>query len=133
LITFISRQIVDKCDIVTGTRYNNGGGIYGWNPIRKLISRGANVFASFFLNSQISDLTGSFRLYRKEVFLTLLTEVKNSGYAFQMEILVKAQYLNYTISEVPVTFVDRLMGKSKLGFNEIFVYIKTVLNLYTIL
>ena len=98
--------------------------------MRKFISRGANFFASFFLNPKVSDLTGSFRLYKKEKFLDLIKVVKNSGYAFQMEIIVRAQYLNMKLSEIPITFVDRLMGNSKLGFNEIIIYLKSVFKLY---
>ncbi len=56
--------------------------------------------------------------------------ITNSGYAFQTEVIIRAQYKNLKISEIPISFVDRLMGKSKLGFNEIIIYFKTVLNLY---
>lgn len=48
-----------------------------------------------------------------------------------MEVIVRAQYLNYKIGEIPITFVDRLMGKSKLGMNEIVIYLKTVFKLYS--
>jgi len=78
----------------------------------------------------VSDLTGSFRLYKRENFFNLISQVKNSGYAFQMEIIVRAQYLGFKIEEIPITFVDRLMGKSKLGMNEIIIYLKTVFKLY---
>ncbi len=98
--------------------------------MRKLISRGANFFATFFLNPKVSDLTGSFRLYRRNAFISLIKEVKNVGYAFQMEIIVRAQYKNYKIAEVPITFVDRIHGESKLSSKEIFIYFQTVINLY---
>lgn len=112
--------------------------MYGWDVIRKIISRGANFFASFFLNPSITDLTGSFRLYKKDLFFKLIEQVKNSGYAFQMEmiirvknIFIKAQYLGYKIEQVPISFVDRFFGSSKLGFKEIVIYFKTVLSLYS--
>ena len=98
--------------------------------VRKLISRGANFFASFFLNPGVSDLTGSFRIYKKNIFDELIKEVKNSGYAFQMEMIVRAKDKGYKVEEIPITFVDRLMGKSKLGINEVVLYFKTVLSLY---
>lgn len=98
--------------------------------MRKIISRGANFLASFFLRPAISDLTGSFRLYSKKSFVQLIEEVKNVGYAFQMEIIIRAQYNNMTISEVPITFVDRIHGESKLSRKEIFIYFQTVFNLY---
>lgn len=105
--------------------------MHGWNYLRKFISRGANFFASFFLKPKVSDLTGSFRLYRRENFFDLITHVKNSGYAFQMEIIIRAQYSGLEIAEIPITFVDRLMGLSKLGMNEIIIFLRTVFKLYT--
>ena len=86
--------------------------------------------ASFFLRPGISDLTGSYRLYKKNVFMDLVKDVKNGGYAFQMEIVIRAVYKGYKVEEVPITFVDRVMGKSKLGMGEILIYFNTVLDLY---
>jgi dolichol-phosphate mannosyltransferase len=82
------------------------------------------------LKTNISDLTGSFRIYRKSVFNELIKSIKNGGYAFQMEIMIRALDKDYKIEEIPITFVDRIMGKSKLGFSEIVTYFKTVMNLY---
>lgn len=131
LIDFINKQKQTNADIVTGTRYNLGGGVYGWNPLRKIISRGANFYASLFLRPGVSDLTGSYRLYRRSKFLELLPKIKNGGYAFQMEIMIRGVYAGYHVEEVPITFVDRLMGKSKLGMGEILIYFNTVLELYS--
>lgn len=75
-------------------------GVYGWNIIRKFISRGANFYANFFLKTDLSDLTGSFRLYKRSVFEELIKKIKCSGYAFQMEIVVRALYSGYSIEEV---------------------------------
>ena len=130
LIDFINKQKETNADIVTGTRYNLGGGVYGWNPIRKIISRGANFLASFLLRPGVSDLTGSYRLFKKNVFQDLVKDVKNGGYAFQMEIIIRGVYKGYRVEEVPITFVDRVMGKSKLGMGEILIYFDTVLDLY---
>ena len=105
-------------------------GVYGWNIIRKLVSRTANFFASFLLRSSVSDLTGSFRIYRKSLFKELTQIVKNSGYAFQMEIMIIAKEKGRKVIEIPITFVDRLMGKSKLEPKEIAIYFMTVLKLY---
>lgn len=106
-------------------------GVYGWSPFRKIISRGANFFASFLLKPEISDLTGSFRLYDRKKFFELIKDVKSSGYAFQMEIIVRAKYKGLTINEIPISFVDRLMGKSKLGMKEVVNYFISVLSLYS--
>jgi dolichol-phosphate mannosyltransferase len=68
-------------DIVTGTRYAGNGGVYGWDLKRKLVSRGANLFADTVLRPGVSDLTGSFRLYKKKVLekVILSTEGKGDG------------------------------------------------------
>ena len=130
LIEFIKKQKETGCDIVTGTRYRNGGGVYGWNSLRKLISRSATLFADLLLNPGISDLTGSFRLYKKEAFNELIKEVKNDGYAFQMEIIIRGIFKGYKVEEVPITFVDRIMGKSKLNLDEIIIFFNTTLDLF---
>lgn len=131
LIDYIKKQRETNADIVTGTRYDLGGGVYGWSPLRKIISRGANFLASFFLHPGVSDLTGSYRLYKRSVFMKLIQKIKNGGYAFQMEIIIRAIYDGYHVEEIPITFVDRVMGKSKLGMGEIVIYFNTVLELYT--
>ncbi len=127
---FIKLQKNTDCDIVTGTRYLNGGGVYGWDLNRKMTSRVANYLASQLLNPTASDLTGSFRLYKKEVIERIMPLVKSRGYVFQIEIIVRAQYLGCSIEEVPITFVDRIFGESKLGAGEILSYLKGVIDLF---
>lgn len=117
-------------DIVTGTRYRPGGGVYGWDLKRKLVSRGANLFADTVLRPGVSDLTGSFRLYKKAVLKKVIESTESKGYTFQMEMMVRAKAMGYTVAEVPITFVDRLYGESKLGGDEIVEYAKGVLNLW---
>ena len=119
-----------KVDIVTGTRYLPGGGVAGWDLKRKLVSKGANILADFLLNPGVSDLTGSFRLYERYVLENILHKVTCKGYAFQMEIIVLAKKAGYHISEVPITFVDRVYGESKLGGKEIILYAKGLLTLF---
>jgi dolichol-phosphate mannosyltransferase len=120
----------DKTEIVTGTRYKAGGGVYGWDVKRKLTSKGANFLADFLLNPGVSDLTGSFRLYERSAIDRILPLVRSTGYAFQMEIVVLAKKEGFTVSEVPITFVDRLYGESKLGTKEIVLYLKGLLMLF---
>lgn len=120
-----------KVDIVSGTRYRKGGGVAGWDTYRKLTSCGANFLASFLLaTGGASDLTGSFRLYERNAIEMILPQVKSKGYAFQMEILVMAHKAGLRIGEVPITFVDRIYGESKLGANEIIQYSKGLLHLF---
>ncbi|KAF8341688.1 glycosyltransferase family 2 protein [Amanita rubescens] len=127
-------------DIVTGTRYQASsipylpeakpGGVHGWDLKRKLVSRGANFLASTVLSPGVSDLTGSFRLYRLPVLRHIISLTQSKGYVFQMEMMVRAKALGYTIGEVPITFVDRIYGESKLGADEIVSYAKGVWSLF---
>lgn len=124
-------QATNDYDIVTGTRYAGDGGVYGWDLKRKLISKGANIFADMLLRPGVSDLTGSFRLYKKDMLQDVISKVQSKGYVFQMELIVLAQAMGYTIAEVPISFVDRLYGDSKLSGDEITQYITGVLSLWT--
>ncbi|PNI59608.1 DPM1 isoform 6, partial [Pan troglodytes] len=96
----------------------------------RLASRGANFLTQILLRPGASDLTGSFRLYRKEVLEKLIEKCVSKGYVFQMEMIVRARQLNYTIGEVPISFVDRVYGESKLGGNEIVSFLKGLLTLF---
>ena len=127
---FIAHQKKYGFDIVTGTRYAGDGGVYGWDLKRKLVSRGANFLASTTLRPHVSDLTGSFRLYKKEVLAKTISETRSKGYVFQMEMMVRARALGFSVGEVPISFVDRLYGESKLRGDEIFQYLKGVFSLF---
>ncbi|XP_072734913.1 dolichol-phosphate mannosyltransferase subunit 1 isoform X2 [Ciconia boyciana] len=98
--------------------------------IPEFISRGANFITQVLLRPGASDLTGSFRLYRKEVLQKLMEKCVSKGYVFQMEMIVRARQLGYTIGEVPISFVDRVYGESKLGGNEIVSFLKGLLTLF---
>ncbi|KAJ1956619.1 dolichol-P-mannose synthesis [Dispira parvispora] len=126
---FIAKQKEGDYDIVTGTRYQGNGGVYGWDLRRKLTSRGANVLADVLLNPGVSDLTGSFRLYKKYVLARIIESTVSKGYVFQMEMMIRARQFNFSIAEVPITFVDRVYGESKLGANEIIGYLKGLFTL----
>jgi dolichol-phosphate mannosyltransferase len=124
-------QAAKDYDIVTGSRYSGeGGGVYGWDLKRKFVSKGANIFADTMLRPGVSDLTGSFRLYKKDVLEKVIAKVQSKGYVFQMELMVLAKSMGYTVAEVPITFVDRVYGESKLGGDEIVQYAKGVFNLW---
>ncbi|XP_032377482.1 dolichol-phosphate mannosyltransferase subunit 1 [Etheostoma spectabile] len=127
---FIEKQKEGDYDLVSGTRYKGNGGVYGWDLRRKLISRGANFLTQVLLRPGASDLTGSFRLYKKEVLESLVERCVSKGYVFQMEMIVRARQLNYSIGEVPISFVDRVYGESKLGGNEIVSFVKGLITLF---
>ncbi|MCJ1307445.1 dolichol-P-mannose synthesis [Agyrium rufum] len=130
--SFIALQKEGGYDIVTGTRYMKSpeAGVYGWDLIRKLTSRGANLFADTVLRPGVSDLTGSFRLYKREVLEEVIRRTESKGYTFQMEMMVRAKAMGFKVGEVPIGFVDRVYGESKLGGEEIVEYMKGVLNLW---
>jgi len=128
--SFIAKQKKTNCDIVTGSRYIPGGGVHGWDLRRKLTSRVANFIANTLLSPGVSDLTGSFRLYRRPVIESIMSKVVSTGYVFQMEIMVRAKQLGYSIEEIPITFVDRVYGESKLGGMEIVQYLTGLYGLF---
>lgn len=126
----IAKQASSQSDIVFGSRYIEGGGIHGWNLKRKLISRVGNLITSQSLGVYCSDFTNSFRLYKRSVFEELLKDVESHGFGFQMEIMVRAIWKNMKIDEVPIVFVDRIFGASKLGSNEIYLFAKGIMKLF---
>lgn len=108
----------------------SGGGVWGWDLKRKFISATANYIADTLLGLNVTDLTGSFRLYKRPVLVALIKANKSKGYSFQMEMIVRARQLGFTIGEVPVTFVDRLYGNSKLSRKDIIEYGKSLVNFF---
>lgn len=127
---FIKKQAETEADVVTGTRYAGDGGVYGWDFKRKLISRGANYLTQVLLRPGVSDLTGSFRLYKRSVLEKLVENCTSKGYVFQMEMMVRARAMGYKIDEVPISFVDRVYGQSKMGGQEIVAFAKGLLYLF---
>nr|XP_026694635.1 probable dolichol-phosphate mannosyltransferase isoform X1 [Ciona intestinalis] len=109
---YIKKQEELDCDIVTGTRYEGEGGVYGWDWKRKLVSRTANFVTQVLLRPGVSDLTGSFRLYRKDVLKQLVGLCVSKGYVFQMEMMVRARQLNLSIAEVGVKLCLEFMNSS---------------------
>jgi dolichol-phosphate mannosyltransferase len=91
LPAFLARQAATGADIVAGSRYSPAGGVAGWSLGRKLTSRGANILAGQLLGATPRDLTGAYRLYRRELLEALLPAVGSKGYAFQMEMILRAQ------------------------------------------
>jgi dolichol-phosphate mannosyltransferase len=107
----IALQREHDYDIVTGTRYAGDGGVYGWDLKRKLTSKGANIFADTVLRPGVSDLTGSFRLYKRAVLEKLFQSTDVRGFGMQMALAVTAKSKGFTIGEVPISFVDRVYGE----------------------
>jgi len=126
----VAKQRSADYDIVTGTRYAPGGGVYGWDLKRRMTSKGANIFADTVLRPGVSDLTGSFRLYKRPVLERLFEATDVRGFSMQMALAVTAKAMGFSIAEVPITFVDRVYGDSKLGLMEVSEYVVGVLKLW---
>jgi len=103
-------------DLVLGCRYMEGGGIEGWGPHRQLISRGGNIYARAILGLKLKDMTGGFKCFRREVLEALdLDNIGTQGYGFQIELTWRAHKAGFRIKEVPIVFIDRVVGQSKMN------------------
>lgn len=116
--------------IVIGSRRIPGGKIVGWSLLRRLESWGATTLARLILGLKTKDLTSGFRLYHKNVLEQIpWPTVTTSGYAWQEELLYYVEKLKLKIVEVPITFVDRKYGKSKLSLKDIIEFFTTIFRL----
>jgi dolichol-phosphate mannosyltransferase len=105
-----------EADVVLGSRYVRGGGTRNWGLVRRLISRGGSLYAQVLLGLRIRDLTGGFKVYRRRVLETIdLDAIDSKGYAFQIETTYRALRAGFRVVEVPIVFVDREVGGSKMS------------------
>ena len=123
----------EKYYVITSTRYNKGGKVVGWSPKRILISKVANTLARFVLRIKSSDVTGSYRLYSRPLFEKIAEKSASNGFNFQLEAIFLATRYKARIEEVPITFVDRRKGVSKLNFMEIVNFCFTVARLFLLM
>ena len=105
-------------DLVVGSRYTTGGRIENWGLPRRWISFAANLVARRLLRLKVQDITSGFRVYTKPLVETILANAACGGYEFQVETVWLASRQNYTIAEVPIAFVERRAGESKLATPE---------------
>jgi dolichol-phosphate mannosyltransferase len=102
--------------IVLGTRWIPGGSVVNWPRSRQLLSRSGTKYASFALGIQLADLTGGFRIYSRQLLESLnLTTMDATGYCFQIEMALAAHLAGATTKQVPITFVERVNGVSKMS------------------
>jgi dolichol-phosphate mannosyltransferase len=105
----------EDVDLVLGSRYVEGGGTENWGRLRRFISRGGSLYAQVLLGLRVRDLTGGFKCYRRAVLEALpLDDIDSKGYAFQIETTYRAVRKGFNVREIPITFVDRLEGGSKM-------------------
>jgi dolichol-phosphate mannosyltransferase len=109
---------LETCDLVLGSRYIPGGNTdVRWPIWRKALSAWGNFYARSILRMPLRDVTGGFRLWRRETLQAMpLERVKASGYIFTVEMAYLAWCLQFKIGEVPIYFADRRWGKSKMSF-----------------
>jgi dolichol-phosphate mannosyltransferase len=107
-------------DLVIGSRYVSGGSIPQWGVHRRLLSWAGNTYSSLMLGLPVRDMTSGFRAYRAEILQAIdLTNVRANGYGFQIEMTYRAAGAGARIEEVPIQFVDREVGESKMSASTI--------------
>ena len=109
-------KAIEEADLVIGSRYKNGISVVNWPISRLFLSYFANVFARIVTGVPVMDLTAGFKCFRKEVINSLnLDSIRSDGYGFQIEVNYWVHRKGYTIKEIPVIFVDRRSGESKMS------------------
>ena len=105
-----------NADLVLGSRYVPGGTVLNWPKSRELLSRGGNTYARLMLGIKLKDATGGYRAYRASTLRKIaLDEVESQGYCFQIDLAMRAIRAGLTVTEVPITFVERVHGTSKMS------------------
>jgi dolichol-phosphate mannosyltransferase len=103
-------------DLVLGSRYVAGGSIGNWGLLRRAVSSGGSLYARLLLGVPVRDLTGGFKCYRREVLETIdLDAIASKGYAFQIETTYRTLRAGFRVVELPITFIDREHGGSKMS------------------
>ena len=106
----------DGADLALGSRWVDGGGTVNWGLLRRVISRGGSLYARLVLGVSVRDLTGGFKCFRREVLETIdLDAIAARGYGFQIEGTYRALRAGFRVVEIPITFVDRRVGESKMS------------------
>lgn len=102
--------------LVIGSRYVPGGGIRGWRVHRRILSRGGNIYAGTILGIGIRDITSGFKCWRRKALEDIdLDAIRSTGYSFQVEMTYRAVLFGCSVVEVPIVFVDRTIGVSKMN------------------
>jgi dolichol-phosphate mannosyltransferase len=102
-------------DLVLGSRYAPGGGTANWGILRRIVSRGGCLYAQVILGLRVSDLTGGFKCFRRGTLESIdLDALSAHGYAFQIETTYRVKRAGLRVTEIPITFVERRAGASKM-------------------
>lgn len=104
-----------EADLVIGSRYVRGGSVVNWPWTRQLLSRGGNLYVRLLLGMRVRDATAGFRLFRRETLEKIdLAGVRSTGYVFQTDLTYRATSAGLRVVEVPVEFIERVRGDSKM-------------------
>jgi len=107
---------LEHADLVLGSRYLHGVTVVNWPLSRLILSYSANLYSRIITGMPVKDLTGGFKCFRRQVLEAIdLDRVRSDGYAFQIEINFKAWRKGFRIQEIPILFVDRRLGVSKMS------------------
>ncbi len=110
------RAIDAGADVVIGSRNIPGGGVEGWGPGRHVISKGGSVYSRTILGLSVRDLTSGYKAFTREALDRIdITAVRSNGYSFQIELTYRAILRGMKVTEVPILFVDRRAGASKMS------------------
>ena len=105
-----------EADLVLGSRYVAGGRVENWSLARRAISAGGSLYARAILGVPVRDLTGGFKCFRREVLEAIdLDSISSRGYAFQIELTYRAIRAGFRVTEIPITFTERVAGRSKMS------------------
>jgi dolichol-phosphate mannosyltransferase len=107
---------LEQADLVLGSRYLHGVTVVNWPLSRLILSYAANVYSRVITGMRYKDLTGGFKCFRRQILESIDWErVRSDGYSFQIEITFKAFRKGFRIKEIPILFVDRRAGESKMN------------------
>jgi dolichol-phosphate mannosyltransferase len=105
-----------EADLVLGSRWVPGGSVLNWPRSRQWLSRGGNTYARLMLGIPHRDATGGYRAYRATTLRKInLDDVESQGYCFQIDLVLRASQTGLKVTEVPITFIERTRGKSKMS------------------
>lgn len=127
-IPALIEAVEQGADVAVGSRYVAQGRVVGWNAYRRIVSGVGNALAKVSLGLPTRDVTSGFRCYAREA-ADIVQLVQSDGYAFQVEVLYLARKRGFRVAEVPITFENRTVGKSKLGPGEFARFLQTLARL----
>ena len=108
---------IGSADLLIGSRYIKDGGVANWSKFRKYLSRSANIYAKLLLSLGVYDATAGFRIYTSALVKKMeISTIRSEGYCFQIEMTRRAIARGGSVAEVPITFVERAHGVSKMSF-----------------